>query len=212
MVGRYSKRAVVGGGGLIVGVAMLALVASEAVSQAPPPTKLFESSEFRYAVALPDGCRHDEGPGTIDAVCSPGLDAAKSAEASAAASLVLEVGAEVVEEDAGKPIETLAQGYAESTFKDELPEAICGEPDKARVKVENVTRALDTDRVVYTADVVCPEIKFLALGERRAIARFLIMPGRRFRLMARAPKDEFEQNKPAIDAFLASFRVLPADK
>ena len=29
---------------------------------------------------------------------------------------------------------------------------------------------------MYTADVTCPEIKFLGLGERRATARFLITP------------------------------------
>ena len=209
MGGRVSRRRLAG----YAGAAAFALIGpGSALSQAPPPTKLFESSEFHYAVALPDGCRHDQGPGTIDAICSPELDAAKSAEASAAASLILEVGAEVVEQDAGKPVETLAQAYGESAFKDELPESICGESDKARVKIENVKQSLEAGQIVYTADVACPEIKFLGLGERRAVARFLITPGLRYRLMARAQTGDFEQNKPAIDAFLASFRVLPADK
>jgi hypothetical protein len=175
-------------------------------------TKAFESSQFRYSVALPSGCRHEEGPGTLDAVCSTELDPEKSAQASAAASLVLEVGAEAVPDDAGKPASALAQSYGEDQFKQELPEAICGEPDRSRVKIDNVKQVLDDSRVVYTADIACPEIKFLGLNERRARVSFMITPGLRYRLMARAQKDEFEERKEPIDAFFASFRVLPADK
>ena len=62
---------------------------------------------------------------------------------------------------------------------------------------------------MYTADVACPEIKFLGLGERRAIGAVPDHAGLRYRLMARAPKEDFEQRKEAIDAFFASFRILP---
>jgi hypothetical protein len=175
------------------------------------PTKTFENAEFRYSVALPVGCRHEEGPGTLDAVCSPELDAEKSLEAAATASLLLEVGVEPAPQDAGKAAADLAQGYDAASFKDELPEAVCGETDKARVRIDNIKQVLEEARVIYTANVACPEIKFLGLGERDGIAEFLIMPGLRYRLVARAPKDDFEQNKASIDAFFASFKTLPAE-
>jgi hypothetical protein len=189
------------------GLVLLAALASVAAAQAATDTKTFESHKFRYSVALPSACRHEEGPGTLDAVCSPELDAEKSASASTAAALVLEVGVEAVPDDAGKAPADLAQRYGEAQFKAELPEAICGTPEK--VKVENAKQVLEDARVVYTADIACPEIKFLGLGERRASVRFLITPGLRYRLMARALKDDFEQRKEAIDAFFASFRLLP---
>jgi hypothetical protein len=187
-----------------------AILGAPALGEAAP-MKTFENAEFRYSVALPVGCRHEEGPGTLDAVCSPELDAAKSLEAAAAASLLLEVGVEPVPRDAGKAAADLAQGYDEASFKDELPEAVCGEADKARVKIDNVKQVLEEARVLYTAHVACPEIKFLGLGERDGIAQFLIMPGLRYRLLARAPKDDFEQHKASIDAFFASFKTLPAE-
>jgi len=201
---RWHARLWPGGAALCVG-----FIASLALAQASTETKAFESSQYRYTVALPTGCRHDEGPGTLDAVCSSELDPDKSAMATAASALVLEVGVESVPDDAGKVPADLARRYDEAQFKSELPEAICGEPDKARVKVENAKQVLEEARVVYTADVACPEIKFLGLGERRATVQVLITPGLRYRLMARAPKEGFEQRKEAIDAFFASFRILP---
>ena len=185
------------------------LVASLALAQSTGETKAYESSQFRYSVALPAGCRHDEGPGTLDAVCSSELDPEKSAMASAASALVLEVAVEPVPDDAGKAPADLAQRYGEAQFKAELPEAVCGEPDRIRIKIENAKQVLEAARVVYTADVSCPEIKFLGLGERRATVQFLLTPGLRYRIMARAPKEDFEQRKEAIDAFFASFRILP---
>jgi hypothetical protein len=197
----------------LMAAAPLLLMALGAAASAAelPATKIFENAQFRYSVALPAGCRHEEGPGTLDAICSPEFDAEKSAEASAAASLVLEVDSEGVADDAGKATAELAQRYNEANFRDELPEAICGEQDKARVKIADVKQVLEEGRVVYTASVTCPEIRFLGLGERGALAQFLITPGLRYRLMARAQKDDFAQNKTAIDAFFASFRALPGD-
>jgi hypothetical protein len=49
----------------------------------------------------------------------------------------------------------------------------------------------------------------LGLGERRATVQFLVTPGLRYRLMARALREDFEQRKEAVDAFFASFRILP---
>ena len=57
---------------------------------------------------------------------------------------------------------------------------------------------------MYTADVGCPEIKFLGLGERQAVVQFLITPGLRYRLMARALKEDFEQ-KDAHRRLLGQF-------
>jgi hypothetical protein len=183
-----------------------------ASAQAAAAMKIFANEEFRYSVALPAGCRHEEGPGTVDAVCSADLDPERSARVSSAAALVMEVGAEIVAADAGKSPEELAQAYGEAAFRDELPEAICGESDKGRVTLANVTQTVQDARVVLAADVTCAEVKFLQIGERRATVRYIIGPDARYRLVARATTDDFANHKPAIDAFLDSFRVLPARK
>jgi len=189
---------------------LAALLAPLAAQQTPASMLTVESAApHRYQVILPAGCRQEEGPGTIDAVCSAEFDAEKSAEASAASSLVFEVGAEAVAGDADKAASALAAGYGEDAFKGELPEAVCGEADRTRVKIENVKQVLEEARVAYTADVLCSEVKFLGLGERRAAVKFLVTPGVRYRLLARAPQGEYEQHKHLIEAFLASFRVLP---
>lgn len=192
--------------------ALVAVVAALGAASASVTMTPYENSEFRFTVALPGGCRHEEGPGTVEAVCASELDPEKSAVAAAAASLVLEVGAEAKPDDRGKPPPVLAEQYGDSQFKEELPEAICGEADKARVKIEQVKKVLEDARVVYTADVACSEIRFLGLGERRATVRMVITPGVRYRLMARALKDDFEKQKETVDAFLASFRVLPGER
>ena len=193
-------------GGLTLVAALAAGIAS---AEAGQDTKIFEIAELRYSVELPNGCRHDEGPGTLDAICSPDLDPEKSAAASAAMALVLEVGVEPVPADAGAQPAELAQRYGEAQFKEELAEAICGESDRAKVKIDNPKQVLEAARVVYTAGVTCPEIKFLGLGERRAMVQFVIAPGLRYRLMARALTEDFEKRKEAVDAFFASFRILP---
>jgi len=175
-----------------------------------PPMKTFENPQFRYAVTFPEGCRLDEGPGTTDAVCAADLDPERSAVANSASALVLEVAAEAVSDTAGLSASELAQRYGEPAFKAELPETVCGEADKGRVKIDNVKQVLEEARVVYTADVVCAEVKFLQIGVRRASVRYLIGPDVRYRLFARAPSDVYESRKATIEAFFASFRVLPA--
>jgi hypothetical protein len=42
--------------------------------------------------------------------------------------------------------------------------------------------------------------------------RYLIGPETRYRVVARAPIEDFEKHKQAIEAFFDSFRVLPAGK
>jgi hypothetical protein len=192
----------------IGGLGAVALFAASATSQPAGTTKGFENPEYRYSVALPAGCRHEEGPGTLEAVCSAELDPEKSAEASATSSLVMEVTAEPVPDDAGKAPSALELKFGEGEFRQELPETVCGEADDGRVKIDNLAKAVEETRVVYTANVTCPGIKFLALGERRATARYFITPGLRYRLMARALTEDYEQRKEAIDAFFSSFKVL----
>jgi hypothetical protein len=190
---------------------LAAILAAEiAMAQSPAETRTFENSRFRFAIALPAGCRHDEGPGTIDAVCSADFDPEQSATASNATALLLAVGAETVADDAGKTANELQQRYGVDAFRDELPEAVCGESDKARVKIGNVKEVVEETGLVYTAEVVCAEVKFLQVGERRALVRHVIGPGRRYRLVARALAEDFDRQRETIDAFFASFRVLPA--
>src|SRR5262249_54674734 len=185
------------------------ILVSLAAAQTPASMLTVESpAPHRYTVKLPAGCRQEEGPGTIDAICSSEFDADRSAEASAVSSLIFETGAEAVAAGAAKA--AAAAGYSEEAFKAELPEAVCGEADRARVKIENVKQVLEDGRVAYTAEVHCSEVKFLGLGERRAAVKFLLTPGVRYRLLARAPSGEYDQHKQLIEAFLASFRILPA--
>jgi hypothetical protein len=194
-------------------MALLAVLLVPVVATAQTPSSMLtveSPAPHRYRVTLPAGCRQEEGPGTIDAICSSEFDAEKSAEASAAGSLVFEAAAETVADDTGKAVPALAAGYGEEVFKGELPEAVCGESDRARVKIENVKQVLEEGRVAYTADVLCSEVRFLGLGERRAAVKFVVTPGVRYRLLARAPQGEYEQHRQLIEAFLASFRVLPA--
>jgi hypothetical protein len=202
-------RGVVVPGLLLLGAVLAAKIA---MAQAPAETKTFQNSQFRFAITLPAGCRYDEGPGTIDAVCSADFDSEQSAVASNATALLLAVGAETVAEDAGKTASDLQRSYGADGFRDELPEAVCGESDKTRLKIGNVKEVVEESRVVYTADVVCAEVKFLQIGERRALVRYVITPDGRYRLVARTLAEDFDRQRGAIDAFFASFRVLPAAK
>ena len=200
------KRAIPAG----LALPMMVVAAAIAGAQAPAETKTFENGRFRFTVALPAGCRHVEGPGTIDAVCSPDFDPERSALASKASALVLAVAAETVAADAGKAVSELRAHYGEAGFREELAEAICGEADKARVKIANVKETVDDAGVAYSAEVVCAPVRFLQIGERRASVRHVITPGVRYRLMARALAEDFEKQRQTVDAFFASFRLLPA--
>jgi hypothetical protein len=196
------------------GLALLAIasLAQLAGAQGPAETRTLENSRFRFAVALPTGCRHVEGPGTVDAVCSADFDPERSAVAGKASALVLSVAAETVADGAGKTGSELQQRYGEAGFREELAETVCGESDRARVKIANVKEAIEDASVVYTADVVCAPVRFLQIGERRASVRHVITPHAHYRLVARARTDNFDKQRETIDAFFASFHVLPAER
>jgi hypothetical protein len=201
-------------GSVTVGLALVGIVlaAGLAGAQAPTEPKTFENGQFRFTVAVPAGCRYEEGPGTVDAVCASDFDPERSALAANASALVLAVAAEAVAGDAGKTGSELQQRFGETGFREELPEAVCGESDKTRVKIANVKEVVEAARLVYTADVVCAEVKFLQIGERRASVRHVVTPDARFRLVARALAEDFEKQREKVDAFFASFQVLPATK
>lgn len=194
----------------VLALPLMVGAAGSAGAQAPAASKTFENSRFRFTVALPAGCRHVEGPGTIDAVCAPGFDPERSALASKARALVLAVAAEPVADDAGKTPDELQAHYGEAGFRAELAEAVCGETDRARVKISNVKNSVEATRVVYSADVTCAAVGFLQIGERQASVRHVITPGVHYRLTARALVEDFAKQRNTIEAFFASFHLLPA--
>lgn len=161
--------------------------------------KTFENSELKYRIDLPEQCRHNEGPGTLEAICAPDLDPKAGSEVPAAAALLLEIDAEAV------PADTKA--YSTAEFQDELPEAVCGESDSAKVKLSEVTESNAGGTVTFRAMIACPAIAFLGLPERTAEARYVIGSTIRYRLMARVPVGDAAKAKPAIDAFFASFKA-----
>jgi hypothetical protein len=190
---------------------LLALAAGPGAAQQAPETTTFESGPFRYAVALPSGCRHEEGPGTVDAVCAADFDAEKSASARNATALVLGVAVEARAPEGDTSVDGLRQRHGEAEFREELAEAVCGESDKARVKIEGFKESVEADRLVYAASVTCAPVRFLQIGERRAAVRHVMAPDMRYRLMARAPAEDFDKQRVTIDAFFASFRALAAE-
>jgi hypothetical protein len=186
----------------LAGAAALAGLALAQPAVAKPRT--IENAELKYSVTVPSECRTEEGPGTLEAICSPDFDEAKSAEMSAASALLLEIDAEAV------PVE--AKPYGEADFKLEVPEAVCGESDTAKVKLADVKAAKDGAALVLTASVICPEIKFLGLGERQAQVRYVMQPGFRYRLMARALTADAAKVKAATESFMASFKTTGSTK
>lgn len=175
------------------------LLAAATASSVLADTRAYTSTELNYSVALPATCKVEEGPGTLEAVCSPDLDAGKSQAAVAASALLLELDSERVPAD--------AKAYDEADFRQELPEAVCGEANNIKVKIADVVRAVDGNRTTWTATVTCPEIKFLRLAERTAAVRYVIMPAFRYRLMARVPSADKAATQATRDAFLASFAI-----
>lgn len=161
--------------------------------------KTFENAELKYRIELPGECRHFEGPGTLEAVCAPDLDPKASADIPAAAALLLEIDAEAVPAD--------AKAYSLAEFRDELPDAVCGESDAAKVALAGVAESKSADTTTYSAVIDCPPIAFLGLPERTAEARYVVAPGMRYRLMARVPVGDKAKAKPAIDAFFSSFKA-----
>jgi hypothetical protein len=166
--------------------------------------RTIDNVELKYSITIPGECRMEEGPGTLEAICSPDFDEAKSAEMSAASALLLEIDAETTPADA-KP-------YGETEFKLEVPEAVCGESDTAKVKMADVKVVKDGAATVLTTFVTCPEIKFLGLGERQAQVRYVMQPGFRYRLMSRALTSDAAKVKAATEGFFASFKTTGGAK
>ena len=175
------------------------LVCGLATGTALAKTRNIENAEMKYSVDVPSECRVEEGPGTLEAVCSPDFDEAKSAEIPAAAALLLEVDAELVPSDAKAE-------YGEADFRLEVPEAVCGEADVGKFKIANLKVAKDGGAITYSATVTCAEIKFLGLAERSAEVRYVMTPRYRYRLMARGLAADSDKAKAAVDAFLGSFK------
>ena len=162
-------------------------------------------------MALPAGCRHDEGPGTLDAICSTELDPEKSAKASAASALVLEVGVEPVAgrcgQDAGRPGAALRRGRSS---RPSCRKRSAASPTGHASRSTTPSRFSKTARVVVYGRCRLPRDQVpWASASAAPSVQVLITPGMRYRLMARAPKEDFEQRKEAVDAFFASFRILP---
>src|SRR5689334_24286422 len=102
--------------GLMVAVSAGSMIALAApVVADAPPVRTFEVPQYQYKVALPEGCRHEEGPGTLEAVCAPGFDPERSARTQSATALVMEVVAELMPANAGRSASDLAGAYPEAS-------------------------------------------------------------------------------------------------
>ena len=83
------------------------------------------------------------------------------------------------------------------SFKEELPEAVCGEADNGARQDRATARQVVEDGAsrVHGRRRLSRRSSSWQLGERRATVRFLITPGMRYRLMARAPTEDFEKQQ-----------------
>ena len=178
-----------------------ALVCGLGAGPAGAGAATIENAALRYSIVVPDGCVQTAGPGTLEARCAPDLDAGAGAAIASALAFLLEVDAERVPEGAA--------AYAEADFRAELPDQVCGEADASKVRLANVGRRAEVAADNFSADVTCPAVRFLRLPERRASVRMVTAGGFRYRLMARAPAEDWERVKGAAEAFLASFKVAP---
>ena len=179
-----------------------ALVLAAAPLAARPRT--INKPDLLYRVTIPSECRTEEGPGTLEAICSPDLDEAKSVDIPAAAALLLEIDVEIVPAGAAR--------YGEAEFRQEVPEAVCGEADNPKIKLDAVKITKNAGTDIFSASVTCPEIKFLGLPERTAELRYVVAPGYRYRLMGRALSSDQDKVKAAVAAFLASFKTTAESK
>ena len=111
-----------------------------------------------------------------------------------------------------RPPPTSRSATARRQFKEELPEAVCGEAD--RRPRQDRQRQAGSRRGASRVHGRCHLPGDQVPGARRAarLVQFSITPGLRYRLMARALKEDFEQRKEAVDAFFASFSVSPASE
>ena len=168
----------------------------------PRPSR---TAEYRYSVALPAGCRHDEGPGTLDAICSAEFDPEKSATASAASALVLEVAARPSPTMPARPGRARAAlrrgavqgGAARSDLRGVRPRPRQDRQRQAGSEGDASRRTRPTSPA--------PRSSSWGWASGAPSVQFLITPGLRYRLMARAPKEDFEQRKEADRRVLREF-------
>ena len=186
-----------------------------AVAGEMPPTELkLSDGDATVTFAVPGHCTVQNGPGTVEAVCDPDASAPAEASqlASSVAALYFEVTLEQTREAGGASTVALAQNYAFADFQKELPGAVCGEERVSRIRIESPQRQAENGRIVYSAIVTCPEVRFLGLGPRRAVVRYSFGENVRLTTMARALSEDFERSKPMIDAFHASVALQPERK
>ena len=164
--------------------------------------------------AIPAHCIVQNGPGTAEAICDPDASAPTEASqvASSVAALYFEVTLDQARDAGGASAVSLAQSYAFADFQKELPGAVCGEERVSRIRIENPQRQMENGRIVYSAIVTCPEVRFLGLGPRRAVVRYIFSNATRLTTIARALTEDFERSKPMIDAFHASVALQPERK
>lgn len=188
----------------VVAVLGLTLAASPQGSSASTLELRLHDGGAVVSFEIPAHCSVREGPGTAEAVCHPDGSAEASQSASRVASLFFEVTLESRREAVDASTVSLAQTYAFADFQKELPAFVCGEERVSRIRMENPQRRVEDGRVVYSAVVTCPEVRFMGLGPRRAVVRYFFDGGTRVTTMARALVDDFERVKPLIDTFHAS--------
>lgn len=165
--------------------------------------------EWGVALEVPGHCMTREGPGTAEAVCDPDGSPEASRRVAAAAAVYLEVAVQPFAAPGGGPQtpEALAQRYAFADFQKDLPGAVCGEERISRIRIESPQRQVAEGRITYVATITCPEVKFLGLGPRRALVRYILTDGLRVNVMARALAEDFDRSRAIVDAFLASVQL-----
>jgi hypothetical protein len=173
---------------------LMSITAAHAVT-----LKTFTEPQIGFEIAMPQACRHVTSPGTIEAVCAPDLDPAKSKQQAAAGGWLFEIDFEVTPKD--------AQPYSLAALIAEAPQMVCGESDATNVKITETRELQTADRTTFAAMVTCPALSFLGLPERTATARVVVADAKRFRLIARTPSADATRAAPATDAFLASFKL-----
>jgi hypothetical protein len=189
---------------VLSGIAFAAAFAGAVTAHAQVATKRFEHAEMRYTIDLPAPCRHMAGAGTLEAVCATDLDPAASETVATAGALLFEIDAEAAP--------TGAAPYTEAAFRTELPELVCGESDATKVGIADVTTGVEGPQVVHKARVICPPVRLLALPERQADVRVIVIEEFRYRLVARWPAEAATVAKPIAQAFFASFTSTAASK
>ena len=183
-------------GGMVVAATGLCIAILVAFA-APAWAERIENTDLKYTIELPTGCRIERRAGQVEATCDPATGSTPTFQLPKAKALLFEIDAEQVPEG--------ATPYTEEAFRAEVADAVCG---TAEARLDGV-RADRTGKgaMVFTASLTCPPVAMLGLDERHAQVRYHIARLHRYRLMARVPSARAEQHRPAIKAFLDSFKT-----